>query len=125
MVAAAGRYAEGHRVQKAGRAGTEKYEKLQETIEYLKTWQYGLMTTTECKNRTIKRVSEEIQNRFLKDVLGLKEKLKSVEDRQSVCCTTRRRKCRSGEIGHSTACEFVIAFFPLFFLLCCARVLSL
>ena len=62
MVAAAGRYAKGLRVQEAPGARTAKYEKLLDTIEYLKTQQNGLMTTVERANRLLKGCSEQMQN---------------------------------------------------------------
>ena len=64
VVAAAGRYAECHRVQEAARAKTEKYEELLGTIEYLKTKQRGLVTAMERKNRMMKGIWEEFQTTF-------------------------------------------------------------
>ena len=48
-------------------------EQLLEAIEYLKTQQSGLMTTMEHKNMLLKGVSEDIQNRFGREVLDLEK----------------------------------------------------
>ena len=64
--AAAGRFAECHRVQKAARAQIEKNEQLLKTMEYLKTPQTGLVTIMQRKNRMVNGAQEEIQNRLLK-----------------------------------------------------------
>ena len=80
VVAAAGRFAECHCVQKAAWAQTEKYEQLLETIEYLKTPQIGLVTIMQRKNRMVNGAQEAIQNRLLKEgFFHLEEKLTDVD----------------------------------------------
>ena len=47
-------------------------------MEYIKTQQNGLMTTTERKNRMMKGASEKLLNKFFKEVMVLEKNLTDV-----------------------------------------------
>ena len=73
VLTATWRYEDYQRVLEAERVKTGNHGELLEIIEHMKMQQNGLTMTLERKNRMTKGVSEEIRNKFFKEVLDLEK----------------------------------------------------